>query len=74
MASSSGGAWHYRADCPVYGGAPSDARACSRCRCYLCDVPAGQCEEWAAGGDHTHFHARGDQEYWALLRQKRLAC
>jgi len=42
----------------------SNASYCSRCYCYVCDVPVSECQEWG-----THCHATDRSTYWMAQRR-----
>ena len=63
---------HSRANCVTHlFAASSDKKVhCANCYCYVCDIPANECKEWA-----THCEASHDDPHWRREREraKRLA-
>ena len=58
---------HARCHCPAHAfgaGPQSHARTCARCYCWVCDVAASACLEWA-----SHCHAHDRDEGWRALRE-----
>ncbi|XP_078612996.1 uncharacterized protein LOC144882831 isoform X2 [Branchiostoma floridae x Branchiostoma japonicum] len=75
---------HAREDCRVhkflavpsqlygYGGngKQENKASCESCYCYVCDIPAKECQEWTRG-DHCNAHSKDTS--WKLKRKKTVA-
>ena len=64
---------HARPECPTRrftrdGAAASNALFCPRCYCFVCDIPASECEAWSSSG---HCHAFLDAGMWTGERDAR---
>lgn len=57
---------HFRFQCEVVAEKGGMA-FCERCFCYVCDVPVGECREWA-----LHYEAVEMREDWKRMREMRL--
>ena len=58
---------HSRANCVTHlFAASSDKKVhCANCYCYVCDIPANECKEWA-----THCEASHDNPHWRGERER----
>ena len=57
---------HSRHDCLTHPFDTSDHAAyCPQCYCFVCDIPAGGCTDWA-----SHCHAVFTDPKWKALREK----
>ena len=55
---------HSRHDCLTHPFDTSDHAAyCPQCYCFVCDIPAGGCTDWA-----SHCHATANAPRWVALR------
>ena len=64
---------HARCHCSLHPFASTDhAAACSKCHCYVCDLPVSQCPKWA---EHCHATDTGkDADKWKYLRDRSKRC
>ena len=64
---------HARCHCSLHPFASTDhSEACSKCHCYVCDLPVSQCPKWA---EHCHATDTGkDADKWKYLRDRSKQC
>ncbi|XP_019616372.1 PREDICTED: uncharacterized protein LOC109463918 isoform X1 [Branchiostoma belcheri] len=65
---------HAREDCMVHkfqsGTSVSNATFCDSCYCYVCDIPAKECQQWT---QDKHCNAYSKDNSWKLKRNKTIA-
>jgi len=54
---------HSRFHCKKHSFAANPGAFCGNCFCWVCDVPAAKCKEWA-----THMHATDADEAWVKCK------
>ncbi|KAL9186838.1 hypothetical protein ACHAXT_010558 [Thalassiosira profunda] len=61
-------------DAQIHGYPHDNEQHCAKCYCFVCDVPAAECDKWNKGGGNyaSHCHAHDKDKKWVGMREATL--